>query len=96
MTNSAWATTHGIAVEDLIGFAAACLTTAAFLPQAIKVWRSRSARDISLAMFLVLCLGIALWLAYGMLRNDWPLILANATTLILAGAILVAKLRFDR
>lgn len=74
--------------------AAALLTTAAFAPQAIKAWRTRSTKDISLAMFTLMVTGIALWLIYGILIEDVPLIMANAVTLILAGAILVAKIRF--
>lgn len=77
-----------------IGIAAALLTTAAFAPQAIKAWRYRSTRDISLAMFTMMVAGIILWLIYGILIDDVPLILANAVTLILASAILVAKIRF--
>lgn len=77
-----------------IGIAAALLTTAAFAPQAYKAWRSRSTGDVSLAMFAMMVAGIALWLTYGILIDDLPLILANAVTLILAGAILLAKLRF--
>jgi MtN3 and saliva related transmembrane protein len=78
----------------VLGFAAAAMTTAAFLPQAIKTWRTRQTRDISLGMFSVLCLGICLWLAYGFLRDDLPLIIANAITLVLAGTILVLKLKY--
>jgi MtN3 and saliva related transmembrane protein len=77
-----------------IGIAAAVLTTAAFAPQAIKAWRTHSTKDVSLAMFAMMVIGIALWLAYGILINDLPLILANAVTLVLAGSILVAKIRF--
>jgi MtN3 and saliva related transmembrane protein len=77
-----------------IGMAAALLTTAAYAPQAIKVWRSRSTKDISLAMFSMMVTGITLWLIYGILINDVPLILANAVTLIFAAAILIAKIRF--
>lgn len=77
-----------------IGIAAALLTTSAFAPQAIQAWRSRSTRDVSLAMFSLMVSGILLWLIYGLLIGDWPLILSNAVTLVLAGAILVAKLRF--
>lgn len=77
-----------------IGIAAAILTTSAFAPQAIQAWRSRSTRDVSLAMFSLMVSGIVLWLIYGLLINDLPLILANAVTLVLAGSILVAKLRF--
>ncbi len=74
--------------------AAAVLTTAAFAPQAIKAWRTRSTKDVSLAMFALIVAGIALWLIYGILIDDAPLIIANAVTLILAGSILLAKIRF--
>ena len=77
-----------------VGLAAAVMTTAAFLPQAVKTWRTRQTRDISLGMFLILCLGIILWLVYGYLRGDMPLILANGVTLVLAATILVLKLKY--
>jgi len=78
----------------VLGFAAALVTTLAFLPQVIKVWRTRSTADISLLTFLTLCAGIVLWLAYGVLKTDFPLIAANGVTLVLAGTILVFKLRY--
>jgi MtN3 and saliva related transmembrane protein len=77
----------------VLGFVAATLTTLAFLPQTIKCWRSRSTKDVSLGMFLALIAGIVLWLIYGFLQRDLPLIAANAVTLALAGAILFFKLR---
>ena len=77
-----------------IGIAAAVLTTSAFAPQALKVWQTRSTRDVSLAMFLMMVTGNTLWLVYGILINDLPLIVANAVTLALAGVILAAKIRF--
>jgi MtN3 and saliva related transmembrane protein len=78
---------------SFLGFVAAFCTSFAFLPQVIKTWRTRSTRDISLGMFLVLTTGIALWLAYGLLLGDGPLIAANAVTLLFALAILYFKLR---
>jgi MtN3 and saliva related transmembrane protein len=66
----------------------------AFAPQFVKVWRTRSTEDISLGMFLVLVLGVALWLLYGLLSGDGPLIASNAITLVLAGAILFMKLKY--
>ena len=81
-------------VTTAIGLAAGVITTAAFLPQTIKTWRTRRTRDISLGMFLFLCLGIILWLVYGFLRGDLPLILANGVTLVLAGTILAFKLKY--
>lgn len=81
-------------VIKLIGFAAATCTTVAYAPQAIKVWKTRSTGDISLGMFLVMVLGLALWLVYGLLSGDAPLVAANAVTMVLAGGILVMKLRY--
>ena len=81
-------------VIKLIGFAAATCTTVAYAPQAIKVWKTRSTGDISLGMFLVMVLGLALWLIYGLLSGDAPLVAANAVTIVLAGSILVMKLRY--
>jgi MtN3 and saliva related transmembrane protein len=78
---------------DMIGTLAGTLTTAAFVPQAVKVWRTRSARDISFWMYLVFLTGVALWLLYGVLIESWPVILANVATFILALFILVIKLR---
>jgi len=58
----------------LLGFAAASCTTLAYAPQFVKVWRTRSTEDISLGMFLVMVLGLMLWLLYGLLSGDGPLI----------------------
>ena len=77
-----------------LGLAAAFCTTVAFVPQVVKTWTTRSTGDISLSMFLVLVIGIVLWLTYGTLLGDVPLIVANGITLILAGIILVLKLRY--
>lgn len=81
---------------EAIGIVAGSLTTLAYLPQVIQVWRSRSARDVSLGMFSLMVIGIGLWLCYGLLIGSPALILANAVTLVLAGLVLIGKLRFDR
>jgi MtN3 and saliva related transmembrane protein len=78
-----------------IGFVAATLTTISFIPQVIKVWKTRSARDVSLGMYALFTTGVALWLAYGLLIESWPVIVANSITLFLAGAVLVMKVKFD-
>lgn len=70
------------------------LTTVAFLPQVIKTWKSKSARDLSVVMFSVFCLGTLLWLIYGIIIRQLPIILANAITLGLAGLLIYFKLRF--
>ena len=81
-------------VQELIGIIAGMLTTIAFLPQAIKIWRSKSAKDVSLAMFVCFCMGIVLWVIYGIMLGALPVILANVVTLCIAATILVFKLRY--
>lgn len=78
----------------LVGLAAGFCTTAAFLPQVIKTWKSKSAKDLSLGMYSIFCTGVLLWLIYGIMISDLPIILANAITLILAVSILFFKLTF--
>ena len=78
----------------LIGLGAAFCTTIAFLPQVIRTWRTRSTKDLSLSMFLVFTTGIFLWLVYGLILRDVPLIAANGTTFVLSGTILYFKLRY--
>jgi MtN3 and saliva related transmembrane protein len=77
---------------DLVGSTAAALTTLAFVPQVVKTVRTRHTRDISAAMWALFCAGVALWLVYGVLMAAWPIIIANAATLCLAGTVLVIKL----
>lgn len=86
-------TTPMTAIE-LIGSAAATLTTTSFIPQVWKVWSTRHTADISLGMYALFTLGVALWLAYGVLLESWPIIIANCITLLLTGAVLVMKLKF--
>ncbi len=81
-------------MTEWIGYAAAAGTTLAFVPQLLRVWRTRSAEDISLAMYLVFMAGITLWIVYGLRIHSAPVVVANACTLVLAGGVLVAKLRF--
>lgn len=81
-------------VTEVIGGAAAILTTSAFIPQVWKVWKTRHTHDISLLMYTLFTCGVALWLVYGALLGSWPIIIANAITLLLAGAVLMLKLRF--
>jgi len=77
-----------------IGLLAATLTTIAFLPQVIKTWKTRKTEDISLITFSILFIGVFLWLVYGLIIKDLPLIVANGTTLILVFIILVFKLKY--
>jgi MtN3 and saliva related transmembrane protein len=75
---------------------AALCTTVSFLPQLIRVWQRKSARDISLIMFLLFSFGVACWLVYGIGIGSRPIVAANAITLALSVAILVLKLLYDR
>ena len=81
---------------NFIGYMAATLTTCSFVPQAWHTFRTRDVSGISLGMYLVFALGVALWLAYGLMLAAWPIVIANAITLALAVAILAMKLRFGR
>jgi len=78
----------------LIGYIAAALTTASFVPQAWHTFRTKDVSGISLGMYSVFTVGIALWLVYGLLLSAWPIVLANAITMLLASLILVMKLRY--
>jgi MtN3 and saliva related transmembrane protein len=79
---------------DVLGLLAGTFTTISFLPQVIKIWRSKSAKDISLAMFSIFSIGVFLWLIYGLFIDSLPVIIANFVTLILALTILVFKFKY--
>ena len=80
-------------MTDFIGLFAACLTTLSFVPQAWLVIRTRQTAGISLAMYSLFTAGITLWLVYGILKTDLPLIIANLITIMLATVILTLKIR---
>ena len=79
---------------DSIGLVAGLLTTTAFIPQVLKIYRSKSGKDISARMFSLFSAGIVLWLVYGILLRSLPLILSNAVTLVLSLTIIALKLRY--
>jgi MtN3 and saliva related transmembrane protein len=81
---------------DLLGLAAATLTTGCFVPQVVRLWRTRNAEGISLVTFAAFSAGVALWLGYGLILGALPIILSNAITLVLAIAIIVLTVRFRR
>jgi MtN3 and saliva related transmembrane protein len=81
---------------DLLGTAAATLTTGCFVPQVVRLWRTRNAEGISLVTFSAFSVGVTLWLGYGLILSAWPIILSNAITLVLALAIIVLTVRFRR
>jgi MtN3 and saliva related transmembrane protein len=83
-----------VSAIDWVGYAAAVLTTASFVPQVWLTFRTRDVSGISLGMYSVFAVGVALWLAYGILTQAWPIVAANAVTLALACWILFMKMRF--
>lgn len=81
---------------DLLGYSAACLTTLSFLPQAWHTFKTKDVSGISTGMYSVFTLGTALWLAYGIALGAWPVVGANAITVMLALCILIMKRRYGR
>ena len=79
---------------ELVGYFAAGLTTISFVPQAWLTFRTRDVSGVSLGMYSVFTVGVALWLLYGVMLNAWPIVLANGVTLVLAVSMLVMKLRY--
>ncbi|GAB5535194.1 MAG: SemiSWEET transporter [Rubricoccaceae bacterium] len=72
----------------ILGFIASGITMVSFLPQVVKTWRSGSSEDLSLAMYLLLTLGTVLWLSYGLLTDDVPIVVTNAVLLVLMSSVL--------
>ena len=79
---------------SLLGIVAGILTTIAFVPQVVKTYKSKTAKDLSLSMFSIFFAGVVLWLIYGIIRKDWPIVAANTSTLILSGILLYFKFTF--
>lgn len=79
---------------ELLGYLAGALTTVSFVPQVAKTWRTRSTADISLSTFALFCAGLVLWTLYGLALRSWPIVIWNGITLLLAGTILIFKLRY--
>lgn len=87
-TGSAVSQSNDMTLVDFIGYFAAFLTSASFLPQAIMVIKTRNTKALSLTMYSMFTLGVALWMVYGLVSQDWPLVISNAITLIFAVIIL--------
>ncbi len=78
----------------IIGLIAALFTTVSLFPQLVKVWKTKSTKDVSAVMFSLLCSGVFLWVVYGVLVKDMPIILANSLAFIQAIVILVFKVKY--
>jgi MtN3 and saliva related transmembrane protein len=78
---------------EAIGYLAGFLATAAFLPQVSKTLREKTAKDISLGMYVLFCAGVSLWLVYGFLIYSWPVIISNLVSLVLSAIVLMLKIK---
>lgn len=83
-------------MENLIGYIAAFLTTVSFLPQVLRVVMTKQTRDISRNMYIMFFLGVLLWFVYGILKSDFPIILANIVTIFFVSIILFYKLKEEK
>jgi len=81
--------------NSMIGYCAAFLTTAAFIPQAIHSWKTKDLSSISLSMYLMFTIGVAMWLWYGFVTESWPVVIANGITLVISTSILYLKIKID-
>ncbi len=81
---------------DVLGLIATCFTSSSFVPQVWRTWKTRDVSGISLMTYVIINIGLILWLVYGVLRGDLPLTVANAIMVVLTGAILVMKIKFDK
>lgn len=81
-------------MNEYIGYAAGACTVISFLPQVVRAWRTKQVEDLSLGMFALLITAGALWITYGIISKDWPVIATNLGTVVLNCTILVAKVRF--
>ncbi len=83
-----------MAFTEILGYSAGAVTTLTFLPQVVKTWKERSAKDVSLWMFIIAATNEIMWIGYGMLKNDWVIILTNAVVLAMSLTMIYLKLRY--
>ena len=80
---------------QVLGYSAGFITALTFLPQVVKTWKEKSAKDISLYMFVIAFVNEIMWLAYGILRNDWVIISTNAVMIVMSGIMISLKLKYN-
>ncbi len=81
---------------DILGYSAGAITSLTFLPQVLKTWKEKSAKDISLMMFLIAAVNEIMWIVYGVLLNNWVIILTNVIVLTMSLIMIYLKLRYNR
>lgn len=79
---------------DILGYAAGAITSLTFLPQVIKTWKEKSAKDVSLLMFIIAAINEVMWIVYGALLNNWVIILTNSIVLAMSLTMIYLKLRY--
>lgn len=79
---------------DILGYAAGAITSLTFLPQVIKTWKEKSAKDISLLMFVIAAINEVMWIVYGALLNNWVIILTNVIVLAMSLTMIFLKFRY--
>ena len=79
---------------DILGYAAGAITSLTFLPQVIKTWKEKSAKDISLLMFVIAAINEVMWIVYGALLNNWVIILTNVIVLVMSLTMIYLKFRY--
>ncbi len=81
---------------DILGLVATCFTTSSFIPQVIRTWKTKDVSGISLSTYVIITIGLALWLVYGIYKEDLPLIVANSVMVVLTLAISIMKIAFEK
>lgn len=83
-------------VAAIVGAVAALLSISSFAPQILKIWKEKDASSVSLRTYIVTVTGFACWIGYGFLIHAWPVVVSNIASLLMSGAVLVMKWRFDK
>ncbi|HPG09990.1 MAG TPA: SemiSWEET transporter [Chitinophagaceae bacterium] len=80
---------------DIMGYAAGALTAFTFLPQVIKTWREKAAKEVSLYMFIIAFVNEILWLTYGVMINNWVIMVTNIIMLFMSAIMILLKLKYN-
>lgn len=84
-----------MSAADILGYAAGALTAFTFLPQVLKTWKEKSAKDVSLYMFIIAFVNEIMWLIYGVMIHNWVIILTNAVMLAMSGIMIMLKMKYN-
>lgn len=79
---------------DILGYTAGAITAFTFLPQVIKTWTEKSAKNVSLAMFIIAFINEAMWIVYGVLKNNWVIISTNVVMILMCSTMIALKLKY--